>query len=87
MVDLALEKLRTEIDEVDSEMIALLRRRQAILTTIRTYKKRHHLNGYDSARETRQHLARRHESQYVQACMTSIVTNSRDYVLDQRLRF
>jgi chorismate mutase len=46
-----IEELRSEIDNVDDELLALLAKRKEIIRLIAAYKSEHHLDIVDSGRE------------------------------------
>ncbi len=50
---MSLEELRSEIDEVDGDIVALLSRRAGIVERVRTEKEATHTPAYDPAREAR----------------------------------
>lgn len=46
-----LEQLRTQIDEIDNELLALLAKRQRVVTKVGEYKQKNKIQVFDAKRE------------------------------------
>ena len=51
MIMQELEQLRTEIDEIDTQLLDLLAKRQLVVTKVGEFKQKHSIQVFDAARE------------------------------------